>query len=177
RRGHHVDTGIVRIFNTYGPAMRDDDGGVVSTFIQQALDGEPLTVAGDGHQTRSLCYVEDTVDAIVRMGMSLHPGPLNVGNPEETSILGLAEQIIKITRSSSVIEFVERSPDDLDTCQPDVSMAGAQLGWRPRTDLATGLGRTVHGEMVARLLRDASAFTSTEAFWGLQINGSTVRVH
>ena len=177
RRGHHVDTGILRIFTTYGPAMRDDAAGVVGTFIHQALDGEPLTVTGDGSQTRSLCFVDDTVDAILRMAMSLHPGPINVGNPEETSILDLAEHILKITRSSSVIEFVDRPSDDADRCQPDVTMAAAQLGWRSRTSLATGLARTVQGKMVARLLRETSAPASVAASWGMQISGSTIQVH
>lgn len=150
RRDHRVATGIVRIFDTYGPAMRADDDGVVSTFLQHALDGAPLTVQDDGAQTRSFCYVADTVDAILRMATSLHPGPINIGNPETISILDLADQIIKLTGSSSEIQYVERPPHDPVAHRPDISLATSQLGWMPRTSLAAGLARTAHSQMVAR---------------------------
>lgn len=175
RRDHRVDTGIVRVFNTYGPAMRDDDGNAVSTFIQQALDGEPLTVTGDGRQTTCLCYVSDTVDAIVRMAASLHPGPVNVGSPEETSILELAQQIIAMTGSSSQIQFVDPDEGDLADRRPDISLAGAQLGWQPRTALTEGLAHTVRAKLLARRQHDATA-DGTDELWGLRMTGGTLRV-
>lgn len=177
RRSYHVDTGILRVFNTYGPAMRDDEGSVVSTFIQQAMDGQPVTITGDGHQRRSLCYVEDAVDAILRMSSSLHPGPINIGNPEETSILELAEQVIRLTGSASEIEFVDRPVSGLRGRQPDISLAGDKLGWRPRIGLADGLARTVQAEIVGRLLRAAAAGGAKDDLWGLQMTGGTIRVN
>ena len=156
RRTHHVDTGVVRIFNTYGPSMRLDDGGVVATFIQQALDGEPLTVTGDGSQTRSLCYVADTVEAILRMATSLHPGPINVGSPDEVTILDLARQITSLAGSSSTIRYVERCPADLQARRPDVTAALGLLGWQPRVSLLDGLRRTLRGFRLARLSHDLS---------------------
>ncbi|MDQ3733569.1 MAG: SDR family oxidoreductase [Actinomycetota bacterium] len=154
RRTHHVNTGIVRIFNTYGPSMRADDGRVVSTFIRQALDGEPLTVAGDGRQTRSLCYIDDTVDAIIRMGTAHCPGPVNIGNPHEISVLDLAQLVLDLTGSTSDIEFVELGEDDPRRRCPDVTAARDVLGWEPMTSLEVGLRRTVQGYVAARLAQD-----------------------
>lgn len=176
RQTHHVDTGILRIFHTYGPAMRDDEGDPVSTFIRQALLGEALTVAGDGSQLRSMCYVEDTVEAIVRMASSLHPGPLDVGNPVQISMLDLAERIIRITGSSSEVRFVD---DDTEHCadeRPNVSQTESQLGWRSRFSVADGLARTVHARMVARLLRQANAPDPDDDLWGLRMTGGNLRV-
>lgn len=177
RKTHHVDTGILRIFNTYGPGMRDDDGGVVATFIQQALDGEPLIVNGMGRQSRSLCYVEDTVDAITRMAASLHPGPIDIGHPEETSILDLARQVISVTGSSSEIRLDEAAADEPPAPSPDVSTALDQLAWRPRIDLPEGLARTVQAKLLSRQLRAASVSSATDDLWGLDMRGGTIRVH
>src|SRR5271169_6400938 len=111
-QNHKVDTKIVRIFNTYGPRMRPDDGRAIPTFIRQALEGEPITVSGDGSQTRSVCYVSDLVEGILRLLRSSHPGPMNIGNPGELSVLKLAEMIRSMTGSHSPITFVPRPQDD-----------------------------------------------------------------
>jgi dTDP-glucose 4,6-dehydratase len=138
-----LDTGIVRIFNTYGPRMATDDGRVVPTFLHQALAGEPLTVAGDGLQTRSLCYVDDTVRGIVAMAESAHTGPVNIGNTHEVTMLELAEHVVELTGSSSTIEFVERPVDDPEKRRPDTALARELLGWVPQVDARTGLSRTI----------------------------------
>jgi dTDP-glucose 4,6-dehydratase len=143
RSSKDVDTAIVRIFNTYGPRMRPDDGRAIPTFIRQALSGEPLTVAGDGSQTRSICYVDDTVSGILALAASTCPGPMNIGNPEEMSVLALADRIRTLTRSSSPIEFVERPVDDPGVRRPDCSLAERELGWRPRVTWENGLARTI----------------------------------
>ncbi|MBD2896935.1 dTDP-glucose 4,6-dehydratase [Actinomadura sp. RB99] len=143
RRTGSVDSVIVRIFNTYGPRMRSHDGRAVPTFIRQALAGEPLTVAGDGLQTRSLCYVEDTVNGILAAAASGHPGPINIGNPEETTILDLAHCVRRLARSSSSIMFVERAVDDPKVRCPDISLGRAVLDWRPRIPAGEGLARTI----------------------------------
>ncbi|MDQ4085792.1 MAG: SDR family oxidoreductase [Actinomycetota bacterium] len=143
RTSQGVDTGIVRIFNTYGPRMRTDDGRVVPTFLQQALAGEPLTVAGDGTQTRSLCYVDDTVRGIVAMAESPHSGPVNIGNTHEVTMLELAHHVIELTGSPSRIEFVDRPVDDPEKRRPDTSLARELLDWAPQTDARTGLSRTI----------------------------------
>src|SRR5215468_2160523 len=121
RRSHDLDTGIVRIFNTHGPRMRPNDGRAIPTFIRQALTGEPLTVAGDGSQTRSVCYVDDLVEGIVRFMHSGHSGPMNIGNPDEFSVLALAEMVRELSGSDSPIKFVERPVDDPTVRQPDIS--------------------------------------------------------
>ncbi|MBA4609858.1 NAD-dependent epimerase/dehydratase family protein [Aeromicrobium sp. Marseille-Q0843] len=143
RREWDVDAGIVRIFNTYGPRMAVDDGRVVPTFIDQAVRGLPLTVAGDGSQTRSLCYVDDTVEAIVRMASSDVQGPVNVGNPDEYTILELARVIVGLTNSSSPIEHVAKPQDDPSRRKPDIARARAALGWEPTVGLRDGLRRTL----------------------------------
>jgi dTDP-glucose 4,6-dehydratase len=130
RRTHGVDTGIVRIINTYGPRMRPDDGRAIPTFIRQALAGEPITVAGDGSQTRSVCYVDDLVDGILRLAASDLAGPVNIGNPGEFSVLTLAETIRDAVGSRSAIEFVPRPQDDPTVRQPDITLARTELGWR-----------------------------------------------
>jgi dTDP-glucose 4,6-dehydratase len=138
-----VDTGIVRIFNTYGPRMRPDDGRAIPTFITQALAGRPLTVAGDGSQTRSVCYVDDTVSGILALARSGFAGPVNIGAPEEMTVLRLAETIRELVGTDSPIEFVDRPVDDPAVRRPDTSLAERRLGWRPATSLAEGLRRSI----------------------------------
>jgi dTDP-glucose 4,6-dehydratase len=142
-RYHGLDTRIVRIFNTYGPRMRPNDGRAIPTFISQALRGEPITVAGDGNQTRSVCYVSDLVEGILRLVRSSHPGPMNIGNPSELSVLELAETIKKMSGSQSPITFVPRPQDDPMVRQPRIDLASQVLGWKPEVDLEEGLGRTI----------------------------------
>ncbi len=142
-RYHGVDTRIVRIFNTYGPRMRIDDGRVVPNFIGQALRGEDLTVYGDGKQTRSFCYVSDEVDGIYRLMMSDYDLPVNVGNPDEHTILEFAEKVLKIIGSDSQIVFKELPVDDPKVRRPDISRAKDVLGWEPVVGLEDGLERTL----------------------------------
>ncbi len=142
-RYHGVETRIVRIFNTYGPRMRPRDGRVVPAFIQQALTGEPLTVFGDGSQTRSFCYVDDLIEGIFRLLMSERTDPTNIGNPREMTILQFAEHIIELTGGASAIEYRPLPVDDPKTRQPDITMARQHLGWEPRVALDEGLGKTV----------------------------------
>ncbi|HZG04038.1 MAG TPA: UDP-glucuronic acid decarboxylase family protein [Streptomyces sp.] len=143
RQARGTDTAIVRIFNSYGPRMRAGDGRAVPTFIRQALAGEPLTVAGDGSQTRSLCYVEDTVAGIVALTESDLPGPVNIGGDEETTVLEIARRIVKLTGSSSPVVFVERPGDDPARRCPDTALAREKLGWAPRVGWQEGLERTI----------------------------------
>jgi dTDP-glucose 4,6-dehydratase len=142
-RYHGVDTRIIRIFNTYGPFMRPADGRVVSNFIVQALRNEPLTIYGDGSQTRSFCYVEDEVDGIFRLFHSDRVDPTNVGNPVEFAILELAEMVIAETGSSSGIESLPLPADDPKVRRPDITLARDVLGWEPLTTLREGLKRTI----------------------------------
>ncbi|GAA4659402.1 UDP-glucuronic acid decarboxylase family protein [Kineococcus glutinatus] len=143
RSTHGVDTAIVRIFNTYGPRMRPHDGRAIPTFIRQALAGQPLTVAGDGQQTRSICYVDDLVAGILALARSGEPGPVNIGNPTELSVRRIAEDVIAATGSSSQIQFVHRPVDDPQVRRPDTTLARTLLGWQPRVPWAEGLERTV----------------------------------
>jgi dTDP-glucose 4,6-dehydratase len=138
-----TDTGIVRIFNTYGPRMRPDDGRAIPAFIGQALSGRPLTVAGDGSQTRSICYVDDTVRGILAMAFSGERGPVNIGNPDELSMLRLAEWIRELTGSASPIEFIDLPVDDPKVRRPDTTRAETLLDWRPSVPSEEGLRRTV----------------------------------
>jgi dTDP-glucose 4,6-dehydratase len=138
-----LDTRIVRIFNTYGPRMRPKDGRVVPAFIQQALQGEPMTVFGDGSQTRSFCYVDDLIEGIWRLLNSQLNLPMNIGNPSEMTILGFAERIRELTDSNSEIVFEPLPVDDPKTRQPDISLAREELGWQPRVSLEQGLGSTI----------------------------------
>ncbi|WP_432545969.1 UDP-glucuronic acid decarboxylase family protein [Kineococcus sp. SYSU DK004] len=143
RTAHGVDTAIVRIFNTYGPRMRAADGRAIPTFIRQALAGEPVTVAGDGSQTRSICYVDDLVAGILALAASGHPGPVNIGNPEELSVREIAEDVIAGAGSASTIEYVARPVDDPQVRRPDTTLARTVLGWEPQVGWADGLKRTV----------------------------------
>jgi dTDP-glucose 4,6-dehydratase len=142
RSSRDLDTGIVRIFNTYGPRMRPDDGRAIPTFMRQALADEPLTVAGDGSQTRSICFVDDTVSGILALARSDLSGPVNIGNPDEMSVLELAHRVIEITGSSSGIEFVDRPVDDPGVRRPDTSLAQSALDWHPAVPWEVGLRRT-----------------------------------
>jgi len=143
RRHHGVDTRIVRIFNTYGPRMRPEDGRVVSNFVVQALRGSPLTVYGDGSQTRSFCYVSDLVEGITRLFHSRHQEPTNIGNPVEFTMLELAEQVLAETGSTSEVEFLPLPADDPKVRQPDITLAREALGWSPVVPLREGLRHTV----------------------------------
>ncbi|QIJ61280.1 NAD-dependent epimerase/dehydratase family protein [Streptomyces sp. JB150] len=138
-----TDTCIVRLFNTYGPRMRGHDGRAVPTFVRQALDGEPLTVTGDGRQTRSLCYVDDTVRGILAAAAHGMRGPVNIGNPAEITMLGLARLVIELTGSDSEIRFIERPTDDPALRCPDITLARDKLGWEPEVDAEEGLRRTI----------------------------------
>lgn len=143
-RQNGVDVRIIRIFNTYGPRMAVNDGRVVSNFIIQALRGEDITVYGDGSQTRSFCYVDDLVEGMVRMmECDGFVGPVNLGNPAETTILEFARRIIALTGSSSRVVFKPLPADDPKQRQPDISLAGEKLGWGPRVDVETGLKKTI----------------------------------
>jgi UDP-glucuronate decarboxylase len=143
-RENGVDTKIVRIFNTYGPKMRSDDGRVVSNFIVQALQNKNITIYGDGQQTRSFCFVDDLVEVIIRMmEVDDFTGPVNTGNPNEFTILELAEKIIKLTGSSSTLQFQKLPQDDPLQRQPDISLAKEKLGWEPTVELQEGLIQTI----------------------------------
>ena len=146
-RNHHLTTRICRIFNTYGPRMRPDDGRVVTNFVSQALHGLPLTVYDDGSRTRSFCYVSDLVDGMLRLMESDYAEPVNLGNPHEMTILQFARLVKAIARSPSEITFVtptdERTKDDPTTRQPDISIASGRLNWRPQVQLREGLTATI----------------------------------
>jgi len=139
RRYHHVDTRIVRIFNTYGPRLQLNDGRVVSNFMKQALRGEDLTVYGDGNQTRSFCYVSDEIDGFLRLSKSNEHLPVNIGNPNEFTILECAQLVLKVTGSKSKIRYEPLPQDDPKQRQPDITKARQLLGWEPKVDLETGL--------------------------------------
>ncbi len=143
-RAHDVPVKIARIFNTYGPRLRRGDGRAVPTFIEQALGGDPITVHGDGSQTRSLCYVDDLVEGIWRLLTSDVVGmPVNLGNPEEVKVLDLARTIVLLAGSASEVTFTARPIDDPEVRCPDISRARSLLGWAPRIPLADGLPRTI----------------------------------
>jgi dTDP-glucose 4,6-dehydratase len=143
--GYHgqqgVDTGIVRIFNTYGPRMRPHDGRAIPTFVRQALDGQPLTVFGDGSQTRSFCYVDDLIRGLVLLAESGEHLPLNLGNPREFTLNELAEAVIRVTGSASEIVYEALPVDDPQVRQPDITRARQLLGWEPKVELEEGLRR------------------------------------
>jgi Nucleoside-diphosphate-sugar epimerases len=143
-RYHGIDTRIVRIFNTYGPRMRANDGRVVPNFINQALKGEDITVYGDGSQTRSFCYVSDLIDGIYKLMMSDFTEPVNIGNPAEMTVLMFAEEIIEITGTNSKIVFKDLPIDDPKVRRPDISRAKEILGWEPRMNLGEGLRNTIN---------------------------------
>lgn len=155
RRAQDVDTAIIRIFNTHGPRMRPNDGRAIPAFVTQALTGRPLTVAGDGSQTRSIIYVDDLIEGIMRMLQSDHPGPMNLGNPHEVSILELARIIARLVGSDEEVTFVPRPQDDPHVRQPDITLARTTLEWEPTVALEDGLARTIewfrsHPEVVAQ---------------------------
>jgi dTDP-glucose 4,6-dehydratase len=143
RRTHDVDTSIVRIFNTHGPRMRPNDGRAIPAFASQALTGKPITVAGDGSQTRSIIYVDDLIAGILKLLRSDLSGPVNIGNPHETSVLHLAETIKRLTGSDSEIVFIDRPTDDPTVRQPDITLARQELGWEPTVPFEAGLERTI----------------------------------
>jgi dTDP-glucose 4,6-dehydratase len=142
-RSHGVDVRVARIFNSFGPRLRVDDGRAVPTFIGQALRDEPLTLHGDGSQTRSLCYVDDLIEGIVRLLMSGYVDPVNLGNPRETTVRELAETIREVAGSSSDLRMTPRPVDDPEVRQPDLTVARRELGWEPKVDLREGLARTI----------------------------------
>ena len=143
RRKLGLDSRIVRIFNTYGPRMKPDDGRVVSNFIVQALRGDPLTIYGDGNQTRSFCYVDDEVRGFLALLDGDEPGPVNIGNPGEFTMLELADLVLDLTGSKSAISFAPMPADDPTRRRPDIALARRSLGWEPAIDLRTGLESTI----------------------------------
>ncbi len=142
-RERGTDVAIARIFNTYGPRMRGDDGRMIPNFITQALSGAPLTVAGTGTQTRSVCYVDDTVSGLLALWRSDLTGPVNIGNPHELTVRHLAEEVRAITGTTSTITFVPGAVDDPRRRCPDITLARTKLGWEPETGLREGLHRTI----------------------------------
>ena len=148
-RQQGVDTCIARIFNTYGPRMRPHDGRAIPTFVRQALEGVPLTVFGDGSQTRSFCYVDDLIRGLVLLAESDEHLPVNLGNPREVSLLEAAETVVRATGSRSKIVFEALPVDDPKVRQPDITRAGQVLGWQPEIELEEGLRRMLTGQLVA----------------------------
>ncbi|HEX3620729.1 MAG TPA: UDP-glucuronic acid decarboxylase family protein, partial [Acidimicrobiales bacterium] len=143
RTFHGVNTAIMRIFNTYGPRMRPNDGRAIPNFVTQALNGDPITVAGDGSQTRSVCYVDDLVEGALRLLFSDLAGPVNMGNPHEMSMLDLAKMIKQAIDSESEIAFIPRPQDDPSVRRPDITIARTELGWEPDVAVVDGLAQTV----------------------------------
>ena len=143
RNERRVDTAIARIFNTYGPRMRIDDGRAIPAFMSQALAGRPLTVAGDGSQTRSLCFVEDTVTGIVALAASSHPGPVNIGSQDEMTMLELAERVRALAGSTSTVQFVDLPGDDPRVRRPETTLAAQVLGWQAQVSIEEGLKQTL----------------------------------
>lgn len=161
RRVRSADVGVARIFNTYGPRMRSDDGRIVPTFCRQALAGDPITVNGTGRQTRSLCYVDDTVEALVALATSDCAGPVNIGNPVELTVLRIAEVIRELAGSDSPIQFVAAVEDDPQRRCPDIGLAREQLGWQPQVGYEDGLVETLEWFRV-QLRDDTSASTGLQ---------------
>jgi dTDP-glucose 4,6-dehydratase len=156
RRYHGVETRIVRIFNTYGPRMRPEDGRAIPTFVPQVLRGEPITVFGDGSQTRSFCYVSDLIEGIYRLLMSDYAEPVNIGNPDERTILELTDLLIRMTDSKSKVVTRPLPVNDPKIRQPDITLARKLLGWEPKVALEDGLGRTIDW-LKKRLESDAAS--------------------
>lgn len=142
-RTYGVDTRIVRIFNTYGPRMRTNDGRAIPAFMSQALRGESITVFGTGNQTRSFCFVSDLVDGLYRLMMSGYHYPVNIGNPAEMTLLSMAEKVLQVTGSKSTIEFKPLPEDDPKQRRPDITLAREKLDWQPKVELETGLKETL----------------------------------
>lgn len=143
QRYHGLETRIVRIFNTYGPRMRKNDGRALPNFIKQALTDNPITIYGDGKQTRSFCYITDQVEGLFKLLLSDENGPVNIGNPEEISVQSIAEEIVKLTGSKSKIVYEELPIDDPKVRQPDISKAKQKLGWEPKVRREEGLQKTI----------------------------------
>jgi len=159
RRYHHVDTRIVRIFNTYGPRLQINDGRVISNFMKQALLGEPLTVYGDGLQTRSFCFVSDEIEGILALSRATEHLPVNIGNPHEFTILECARLVLQSTGSRSTVRFEPLPQDDPRQRRPDITKARALLGWEPKIDLLTGLQLSLEYFRAAVQSRDIEAQT------------------
>jgi dTDP-glucose 4,6-dehydratase len=170
-RTRNVDVGIVRIFNTFGPRMRAEDGRVVSSFISQALNGDPLTIYGDGGQTRSFCYVDDLVHGLIAMLDSSEPGPVNLGNPVERTVLELAQLVLQATGSSSNIEFHPLPTDDPTRRRPDIGRARQRLGWSPLVSTEDGLRATI--DYFRSCPSEVSA--AADVLSGAQFEGSAAR--
>src|ERR1700757_2748080 len=151
-RQQGVDTAIVRIFNTYGPRMRPHDGRAIPTFLRQALQDRPITVFGDGSQTRSFCYVEDEIRGLIALAESGHHQPVNIGNPDEFTLLELAKTVIEVTGSNSEIVYEALPTDDPQQRRPDIGRARDLLGWEPAIKLDEGLRRTIDRSGVERLV-------------------------
>src|SRR5881275_756998 len=151
-RQQGVDTAIVRIFNTYGPRMRPHDGRAIPTFLRQALQDRPITVFGDGSQTRSFCYVEDEIRGLMALAESGYHNPVNIGNPDEFTLLELAKTVIEVTGSKSEIVFEALPTDDPQVRQPDITLAKEILGWEPKIDLREGLKRTIEQSGIETLV-------------------------
>jgi UDP-glucuronate decarboxylase len=168
RRQHRMPVKIARIFNTYGPRMHPNDGRVVSNFIMQALSGEPITIYGDGRQTRSFCYVDDLIDGIVRLMQTPDEftGPLNLGNPVECTMLELAELVTDLTGSTAGLRFMPIPSDDPVRRRPDISGARQYLSWEPKVALADGLQRTI------RYFRDLMAMMGQDAQWNGKVGAA-----
>jgi len=143
QRYHGLETRIARIFNTYGPRMRKNDGRALPNFIQQAITGNPITVYGDGKQTRSFCYITDQVEGLFKLIISDENEPVNIGNPEEISVQSIAEEIVKLTGSKSEIDYEELPVNDPKVRQPDISKAKEKLGWKPKVSREEGLQKTI----------------------------------
>jgi dTDP-glucose 4,6-dehydratase len=142
-RRHGLDIRVARIFNTYGPGMRPDDGRIVSTFVTQALTDQPITIHGDGRQTRSFCYVADEVTGLLALLDSDLTGPINIGSDDERTVLELAQLVVELSGSRSELSFVDRPSDDPSRRRPDLTVARSQLGWQPQTTLRAGLAQTI----------------------------------
>ena len=155
-RQQGVDTAIVRIFNTYGPRMRPHDGRAIPTFLRQALSDRPITVFGDGSQTRSFCYVSDEIDGLIRLAESGVHQPVNIGNPNEFTLLELAQTVVEVTESKSEIVFEALPTDDPQVRQPDISLARELLGWEPEVTLRDGLRRTIEQAGVELLVGEGT---------------------
>ncbi|HYY06266.1 MAG TPA: UDP-glucuronic acid decarboxylase family protein [Candidatus Limnocylindria bacterium] len=155
-RQQGVDTAIVRIFNTYGPRMRPHDGRAIPTFLRQALTDRPITVFGDGSQTRSFCYVSDEIDGLIRLAESGVHQPVNIGNPDEFTLLELAQTVVEVTESKSEIVFEALPTDDPQVRQPDISLARELLGWAPEVTLRDGLRRTIEQAGVELLVGEGT---------------------
>ncbi|HVE67122.1 MAG TPA: UDP-glucuronic acid decarboxylase family protein [Solirubrobacteraceae bacterium] len=151
-RQQGVDTAIVRIFNTFGPRMRPHDGRAIPTFLRQALQDRPLTVFGDGSQTRSFCYVDDLIRGLIALAESGYHSPVNIGNPKEFTLLELAQTVIEVTGSRSEIVYEALPRDDPQVRQPDIALAREVLGWEPSTDLSEGLRRTIEASGIEELV-------------------------